>query len=150
MNIDDYDMIPCSAKEAYSEMVRGGYATSSKALLPMRIWAGKIQQYWKGAWDQGAQIITIGRLGDDWFKLAPKQPGKCEDCGTARTGKEHKWCGACYRRRMDKIIKDDRFAVLDTLIEEHFAMECWDPDIAKNRFKQITRAIVELIEKEKA
>jgi hypothetical protein len=154
-NLDDYDKIPCSAKEAYDWMTTGRYASADALIYRVDI---QILQYfgindnWKV--DHASATRLISR---DWFKLVPKK--KEQD----RWADADRYAFTEGRNFSEKerdvstsptlyIPKPDRFAEVNNLTHEligilelpshNYSLAHWQSKFA--------RAIVNLIEREKA
>lgn len=133
MNISDYDKIPCSAKEAMQHMRNGGLATNG--YLFAKLSHGQLMYFssedsrWHCDCDAKENLLS-----QDWFKLVPKK-------------KEYDPYLNIYRPTP----KPDRFEKIDRVCDEIAC--CSD---TRNigplslELRKLSRAIVDLIEKEKA
>lgn len=146
MNLDDYDKIPCSAKEARAWMNQGNFCTTENhSELFHRLSRVRNEIEWSVDGD-GWRYKESGTLLCNWFKLVPKSE-RCSQCGTwLRAEKQN--CSYCDK----PTAKPDRFAAIETLIDlNNFIFT--DPKHFEKSiqwfFKQFARAIVELVEKEK-
>lgn len=174
MKLDDFDKIPCSAKEAYEWMNAGNHCVGKDCIF--RVVDNEIHYYYaKGfAWSKYNPLYGfIELLAKDWFKLVPKKR-EVQDVNLDRLAyrdidpakilglrnpaydriiekqKEHE---ELYRKAVQaQEKKPDRFAEVDALIKElPGILDLPSHDYSLVHWhKKFARAIVELIEKGKA
>jgi len=98
LNLDDYDKIPCSAKEAADWMREGNYCSivpEVSGVIVYRLTNGELEFYSEGRWII-TRVSVSGIMSFDWFKLVPKK-FECVHC--SERGRRCNYCAEAERQR---------------------------------------------------
>lgn len=143
MNLDNYDKIPCSAKEACDWMSKGNFCVEEiNQWLPMRINSRQVEyQKCGGEWEPNPILNT---MTCDWMKLVPKR-GLSEMVVEAAAKASNKQ----FAEGRNFSDRPGRFAAIDKMVDVHYGSDLESYPHDRKLMKAFARAIVELIEGER-